>query len=145
MSSSTRALSTLPTGLAEAGEVAASGDGGETVIACSFCSAARAVSALAAHTRPALDSSWMTKLAFHYTKYWCGCPARTCLHPSRSGLGAAAAAVIGPAVVGRSEEHTSELQSRGHLVCRLLLEKKKKTINIPSNRHVSGGGILFET
>src|SRR5690625_918827 len=30
---------------------------------------------------------------------------------------------IGPA---RSEEHTSELQSRGHLVCRLLLEKKKK-------------------
>src|SRR3989442_10943151 len=27
---------------------------------------------------------------------------------------------------GRSEEHTSELQSRPHLVCRLLLEKKKK-------------------
>src|SRR5207253_4044007 len=30
------------------------------------------------------------------------------------------------AVVERSEEHTSELQSRGHLVCRLLLEKKKQ-------------------
>src|SRR5437870_7591936 len=30
----------------------------------------------------------------------------------------------------RSEEHTSELQSRGHLVCRLLLEKKKKKIII---------------
>src|SRR5436305_11230109 len=29
----------------------------------------------------------------------------------------------------RSEEHTSELQSRPHLVCRLLLEKKKKKIN----------------
>src|SRR2546422_1426182 len=29
----------------------------------------------------------------------------------------------------RSEEHTSELQSRLHLVCRLLLEKKKKTCN----------------
>src|SRR5690625_3514240 len=28
-------------------------------------------------------------------------------------------------IEGRSEEHTSELQSRGHLVCRLLLEKKK--------------------
>src|SRR5690625_6268826 len=28
--------------------------------------------------------------------------------------------------VTRSEEHTSELQSRGHLVCRLLLEKKKQ-------------------
>src|SRR5690554_7178876 len=32
----------------------------------------------------------------------------------------------------RSEEHTSELQSRPHLVCRLLLEKKKKK-NILSN------------
>src|SRR2546422_3437019 len=30
------------------------------------------------------------------------------------------------AAAGRSEEHTSELQSRLHLVCRLLLEKKKK-------------------
>src|SRR2546422_4732120 len=30
------------------------------------------------------------------------------------------------ASAGRSEEHTSELQSRLHLVCRLLLEKKKK-------------------
>src|SRR3989449_6876753 len=29
---------------------------------------------------------------------------------------------------GRSEEHTSELQSRLHLVCRLLLEKKKKNV-----------------
>src|SRR5690625_852784 len=29
----------------------------------------------------------------------------------------------------RSEEHTSELQSRGHLVCRLLLEKKKHVIH----------------
>src|SRR3989442_10471298 len=31
--------------------------------------------------------------------------------------------------VKRSEEHTSELQSRPHLVCRLLLEKKKKKNN----------------
>src|SRR3989442_8046130 len=30
----------------------------------------------------------------------------------------------------RSEEHTSELQSRPHLVCRLLLEKKKKLIRV---------------
>src|SRR5437870_8006411 len=38
------------------------------------------------------------------------------------------AAALGPRTVlgQRSEEHTSELQSRGHLVCRLLLEKKKK-------------------
>src|SRR2546429_1454650 len=33
----------------------------------------------------------------------------------------------------RSEEHTSELQSRLHLVCRLLLEKKKKKIHIISS------------
>src|SRR3712207_8976317 len=32
-------------------------------------------------------------------------------------------------VGGRSEEHTSELQSRQYLVCRLLLEKKNKTHN----------------
>src|SRR5690606_40517408 len=34
------------------------------------------------------------------------------------------------AVVNRSEEHTSELQSRENLVCRLLLEKEKKNIAI---------------
>src|SRR2546422_3727764 len=36
------------------------------------------------------------------------------------------ARLIHPLVPERSEEHTSELQSRLHLVCRLLLEKKKK-------------------
>src|SRR5581483_12134588 len=35
----------------------------------------------------------------------------------------------GPAAIVRSEEHTSELQSRQYLVCRLLLEKKKKSKN----------------
>src|SRR6266508_4070177 len=39
----------------------------------------------------------------------------------------------------RSEEHTSELQSRGHLVCRLLLEKKNNvvvpTYNRPTQLH----------
>src|SRR5687768_17901860 len=32
--------------------------------------------------------------------------------------------------IERSEEHTSELQSRLHLVCRLLLEKKKKLVHL---------------
>src|SRR5207253_5594566 len=54
------------------------------------------------------------------------------------GIIAIHSTVLGPALGGtrfwsypsdeaalRSEEHTSELQSRGHLVCRLLLEKKK--------------------
>src|SRR3712207_7002379 len=48
---------------------------------------------------------------------------------ARRGLGqlrAAGADGLGPR--GRSEEHTSELQSRQYLVCRLLLEKKKKNI-----------------
>src|SRR2546422_5179071 len=44
-------------------------------------------------------------------------------NPTRSG-----------APMARSEEHTSELQSRLHLVCRLLLEKKKKQeITLPRN------------
>src|SRR5437763_2098535 len=34
--------------------------------------------------------------------------------------------ILGPVSAGRSEEHTSELQSPMYLVCRLLLEKKKK-------------------
>src|SRR5258708_22235935 len=47
-----------------------------------------------------------------------------------------ASAVMGPRTncsinsLGRSEEHTSELQSPDHLVCRLLLEKKKKNETI---------------
>src|SRR5258708_29828361 len=40
--------------------------------------------------------------------------------------GASAATRRRPAMPARSEEHTSELQSPDHLVCRLLLEKKKK-------------------
>src|SRR2546430_10379630 len=42
-----------------------------------------------------------------------------------------------PLVVGRSEEHTSELQSQSNLVCRLLLEKKKiLIITLYSGSHV---------
>src|SRR5882757_10456142 len=37
-------------------------------------------------------------------------------------------------VCGRSEEHTSELQSRQYLVCRLLLEKKKKNNLVNDHR-----------
>src|SRR2546429_7288818 len=36
--------------------------------------------------------------------------------------------------VSRSEEHTSELQSRLHLVCRLLLEKKKQDSKLPATQ-----------
>src|SRR2546430_13597142 len=40
--------------------------------------------------------------------------------------------------VGRSEEHTSELQSQSNLVCRLLLEKKKKKVRLDAGcGHIS--------
>src|SRR5439155_14743805 len=46
-----------------------------------------------------------------------GSTSTPCQHAGVEGVGG----------VERSEEHTSELQSRGHLVCRLLLEKKKES------------------
>src|SRR3989442_11341022 len=46
---------------------------------------------------------------------------------ARAGPGVLAVVESRDPVLWRSEEHTSELQSRPHLVCRLLLEKKKKT------------------
>src|SRR3989442_5607043 len=45
-------------------------------------------------------------------------------------------------ILGRSEEHTSELQSRPHLVCRLLLEKKKGTAHRRDAAHPRDGGCL---
>src|SRR2546429_4432025 len=69
---------------------------------------------------------------------------RSDVHPMQADLGGAGLAAelldaavhtrateigIEPMGVPRSEEHTSELQSRLHLVCRLLLEKKKKQNN----------------
>src|SRR5439155_2952025 len=51
-----------------------------------------------------------------------------CCGAGAAALHAAVTSMIVTAAcnAARSEEHTSELQSRGHLVCRLLLEKKKK-------------------
>src|SRR2546430_3004395 len=40
-----------------------------------------------------------------------------------------------PAEIERSEEHTSELQSQSNLVCRLLLEKKKKLVHPGQRLH----------
>src|SRR2546430_13666114 len=49
-------------------------------------------------------------------------------HPFGRAGGAAVCACAAPAPNSRSEEHTSELQSQSNLVCRLLLEKKKKKL-----------------
>src|SRR5687768_18302062 len=49
-----------------------------------------------------------------------------------------------PRPTSRSEEHTSELQSRLHLVCRLLLEKKKNRISKPpSHSHIAPHNQFF--
>src|SRR5579884_4489867 len=56
---------------------------------------------------------------FPYTTLFRSCRPRA----TPSAPGGTSWVITEPA---RSEEHTSELQSRGHLVCRLLLEKKKK-------------------
>src|SRR5690606_40946574 len=69
------------------------------------------------------DSSWCGK------RYWRGRKVSARRRPPRSDELADFASNtpgLAPAIVtSRSEEHTSELQSRENLVCRLLLEKKK--------------------
>src|SRR3712207_8521904 len=54
---------------------------------------------------------------------WPSSSGRTSVHGSRE--------IRRPSSSRRSEEHTSELQSRQYLVCRLLLEKKNTTLLIP--------------
>src|SRR5688572_32132613 len=68
------------------------------------------------------------------------------VHGASGGVGTAAvqltrligATVIGTAGTDRSEEHTSELQSQSNLVCRLLLEKKKKKTKKVERRAIRG-------
>src|SRR2546429_2278236 len=55
-------------------------------------------------------------------------PASSGSQPGQSNQGSSA--LLPDRRSRRSEEHTSELQSRLHLVCRLLLEKKKKKMSI---------------
>src|SRR5207244_9800242 len=66
-----------------------------------------------------------TSTLFPYTTLFRSRPGR----PNRRAglLGRAPLASSRYSTTSRSEEHTSELQSPDHLVCRLLLEKKKKT------------------
>src|SRR3954449_8324356 len=45
----------------------------------------------------------------------------------------------------RSEEHTSELQSHSHLVCRLLLAKKEHTSELQSHSHLVSRPLLEDT
>src|SRR5205823_14221456 len=61
----------------------------------------------------------------------CSVSSTTCKTTTMSGF--VAASIL--RAIGRSEEHTSELQSLAYLVCRLLLEKKKKKKKIKSNEN----------
>src|SRR3989442_12053557 len=56
--------------------------------------------------------------------------------PSASRAWTGGALVVWSVIAVRSEEHTSELQSRPHIVCRLLLEKKNSTKH--KSPHLSG-------
>src|SRR5690348_18174430 len=64
---------------------------------------------------------------FPYTTLFRSRQLQRAAHVDQRALraGTAGEQLRGPFVVARSEEHTSELQSPVHLVCRLLLEKKK--------------------
>src|SRR5439155_13394773 len=58
------------------------------------------------------EASWVIVPSLSVSRHGWVTPLPVCLPPTILAV--------------RSEEHTSELQSRGHLVCRLLLEKKNK-------------------
>src|SRR5258705_6935874 len=62
---------------------------------------------------------------FPYTTLFRSRPGRALVTYCNTSAGRRSAPVVGASAT-RSEEHTSELQSLRHLVCRLLLEKKKK-------------------
>src|SRR5689334_24838462 len=70
--------------------------------------------------------SFMAAKYFHSSPFRGSGPSDTtaCLAPGGGGTGGASSGA-GTGGSERSEEHTSELQSQFHLVCRLLLEKKK--------------------
>src|SRR3712207_7964541 len=70
------------------------------------------------------------KLTLPSTGRLCASPGHTSMFETYSGWQTLARSFgnLPPLIGKRSEEHTSELQSRQYLVCRLLLEKKNKNI-----------------
>src|SRR5436190_14101829 len=74
---------------------------------------------------------------FPYTTLFRTCRRRSALQSPRRGSRRSRHGLRQPTAASRSEEHTSELQSHSDLVCRLLLEKKKKKerLNINTSEH----------
>src|SRR2546430_9679838 len=73
----------------------------------------------------------------------------SCFSACQHALRSRAKSVSSVRINTRSEEHTSELQSQSNLVCRLLLEKKKKThpthVSVPTTQAVNVALILVAT
>src|SRR5687768_17914463 len=76
--------------------------------------------------RPPRSTLFPYTTLFRSKDYWSSCKLQKLFWPIGRHPGAGSRS--GNDRYVRSEEHTSELQSRLHLVCRLLLEKKKKKI-----------------
>src|SRR5437870_8388629 len=74
----------------------------------------------------------LTSTLFPYTTLFRSFLRNACNAARKSGVVRLTAFTSAPSrIPSRSEEHTSELQSRGHLVCRLLLEKKNTSGSQP--------------
>src|SRR5947209_12054324 len=83
---------------------------------------------------------------FPYTTLFRSSGSLSCASRSATSMSASKETVMGAKVPNhrlfrRSEEHTSELQSRQYLVCRLLLEKKKKRKK--NNKHKTNSTIKY--
>src|SRR5947199_3671392 len=81
---------------------------------------------------------------FPYTTLFRSRPGTRCARarPAAAASGATSSAIAGGS---RSEEHTSELQSLRHLVCRLLLEKKKQNQSSPDSNPLLRHSLLSTT
>src|SRR5205814_9266649 len=105
-------------------------------IACSFCTVTSTtdLSTLSLHDALPICSRWRGRRRSRRRRHATAAPARDSSPRSPSNPRAPGGSRRSPP---RSEEHTSELQSLRHLVCRLLLEKKKthKTITIYTLKH----------
>src|SRR2546429_6932966 len=94
--------------------------------------------------RPPRSTLFPYTTLFRSLRSHCPTTHRTCSWSTTTGASATSfRAICSPKAIAspprttpsRSEEHTSELQSRLHLVCRLLLEKKKKEQNTRLNTY----------